>query len=280
MTDCVTFIDGDIKTKEVSMLSLTQERHRKKQTTIVHDFFPQNEPWPRKTDIACFYDSHKFDTMPIPMVIMHDALHDRVITSGIFCSGECIRQYQSEKRGFSFNTYTLHQSIFMKSQFGIGYDGVSCADSKFTLKFFGGKKTIEEFRANFKLPQVERLVDPLFMYTPLVFATIIPDKKPGITTTDLLVKEVKDKYERMNKEEDEAQIQAINDKEEKKDIATPISLASNNVPILEQLLREIEMNAGSTLEEIKKDVLKKVTERSSLSSVDATKTNKHRKLNK
>ena len=58
-------------------------------------YFPLDafRPWPRKTDICCWWDSCPFDWTPFPLPYQYDIGSNRYRSIGMFCGPSCAKAY-------------------------------------------------------------------------------------------------------------------------------------------------------------------------------------------
>ena len=186
MDALLSFDDGDVKEEVIENETLAEAHLRKIEKHVTHSLFKDGEPWPRRTNVACWHCCHTFKTMPIPMIRRYDRLLNRYVCAGIFCSTNCARAYMVEHQAHLSNQAAAYMTIMAKEVFGIPEVSARPARPRIRLKMFGGTLTIEEFRAGFSTPTVEKVVEPLFMLERPVFVQLRPDTEPGVTVTDLL----------------------------------------------------------------------------------------------
>lgn len=98
---------------------------------------------PKKTDILCWWCCHKFDGIPRFMPTKYDPVRQRFRVTGNFCSWPCVRTYMEDERRIT-NTLLLKLVWIIH---GKRYD-INKAPPRQTLKRFGGRMTIDEFRNN------------------------------------------------------------------------------------------------------------------------------------
>lgn len=96
-----------------------------------------------KTDIACFWCSHKFSTPPcfIPQKYHNGVYH----VYGNFCSYNCAAAYNISLDDYrTWDRHALMQKLY--SEISDSTEQIVPAPSRLTLKLFGGPLSIEEFR--------------------------------------------------------------------------------------------------------------------------------------
>lgn len=107
---------------------------------------------PPKTDAACWWCCHTFDWHPLSLPVHYDEKRNKFKVSGNFCSWNCMKAFNG--RTNSVNKFRQHQYIhdlfrkivLDKNGKPFPYKHIPLAPSRWTLKLFGGTKTIEEFR--------------------------------------------------------------------------------------------------------------------------------------
>ena len=107
---------------------------------------------PLKTDAACFWDCHPFDWPPLCLPVEFDEKRNRFKVTGNFCSWNCMKAFNNKSN--SVNKFRQHQYIhdlfrkivLDKNEKPFPYKHIPLAASRWSLKLFGGTKTIEEFR--------------------------------------------------------------------------------------------------------------------------------------
>lgn len=120
------------------------------------------QKWVDKTDIHCWWCCHKFDTIPC---ILPEKYHKTFFYgSGCFCSYNCAMSYNFDLNDHKvWDRQTLINLIVHKIY---GYDNITVhkAHPRQTLKMFGGKMSIENFRENNYnvTKEIKFLLPPLF----------------------------------------------------------------------------------------------------------------------
>ena len=107
-----------------------------------------NNNWPKKTDIHCWWCCHSFNTVPVAIPTKY--CNDSFTVYGCFCSYNCAMAY-------IFNTYNLNtweQYSLLKLMYykttNLNTD-IKCAPKKEILTKFGGTVDINSFRKSFTL---------------------------------------------------------------------------------------------------------------------------------
>lgn len=243
------------------MLNVLQQRMvSKRLRTFSHTLFAPNEPWPRRTDIACFHCCHQFDTIPLPGI---NRVEDSERAFGVFCSPQCFRAYAIDHRPLSWNVAVMYYSGFLLKHFGIADETQQVADPRERLQMFGGPLSIEEFRANFTKPGPRvRLEHPRFVFENPTFVEIDNDFSTGVSIGDSMADEptrIATLTNELVAEEKRAPSRAL---------LTPATkdgraVASNSLSVFEQFSRALSLNDGDT-EKAHQQVLRDAKEKSKI----------------
>lgn len=123
------------------------------------------DPWPQYSSYACYYCSHTFETTPvgIPYAIINDAF----MCYGNFCSYNCAKRYLCPKHDDDDDMACIQTycDVYVGDEQGekvqllellyhIECDApidhsIKPAPKRLVLRYFGGTKSIEEYRASF-----------------------------------------------------------------------------------------------------------------------------------
>lgn len=95
-----------------------------------------------KTNIACFYDTCKFDSPPC--YLPEKYIDDKFYVSKCFCSWNCVLRYNFELNDNKM--WTRHKLILMIVKIMYNIDDLEPSPERGTLIKFGGHLTITEFR--------------------------------------------------------------------------------------------------------------------------------------
>jgi hypothetical protein len=132
---------------------------------------------PQKTDIACFWCCHTFDTPPcaIPSHILDELWH----MYGNFCSPECTVAYLFKEKidsHIQWERYALLNTLYSQdAEVPVGSpQGIRSAPPREVLRFFGGCMEIGEYRAILH----ERKLRIDVMSTPMISIIQTMDTKP------------------------------------------------------------------------------------------------------
>lgn len=123
-----------------------------------------------KTDVVCWWDTEKFDT--VPCFIPDRIVDGKFYVIGCFCSYNCAAAYNIYDP--DMNDYNMWgRNSLIKKLYNKIYnkcDDIIPAPRRETLKKFGGILTIEEFRKNFKKCEKEYrvIMPPMKSLVPLI----------------------------------------------------------------------------------------------------------------
>ncbi len=117
----------------------------------------------RKTDVACWWCCHKFDTYPICCPLKYESKKDTFKVVGVFCSFNCAKAYSSFEYGYESSSLISYLQKRLKKQF----KNVKKAPPKSVLTMFGGPLSIEEYRETF-----DTLCTISINISPMVFLPI------------------------------------------------------------------------------------------------------------
>lgn len=126
------------------------------------------ETWPSTTEVACWYDTFPFSTVPIPLPHHYDQQKKAFVIYGNVCSVECGLAYmhRESRRHDLWERVVLFEDM-MRKVFGQKIMGCEPAPPFLTLSRFGGFYSIEEYRASFNTVKMTVIAPPFLMY-PLV----------------------------------------------------------------------------------------------------------------
>ena len=101
--------------------------------------------WPEKTDVCCWWCCHKFEESPKTLPYKRDELRNRYIVMGIFCSWSCARSYSKDDTTITSRFISGILFSFTRQIYGKLIQ-IPFAPPRQSLKMFGGKMSIEDFR--------------------------------------------------------------------------------------------------------------------------------------
>lgn len=128
-----------------------------------------NEDWPKSTNILCYYCNHKFKGKPLSMPEQYDDKKNLFKVFGVFCSWGCMKTYNNELND-SNNVFRSNLIFLLHGMLEGKYKNIKASPPKYSLKCYGGKFTIDEFRNISKQSNLnyEMLVPPLIPINPLI----------------------------------------------------------------------------------------------------------------
>jgi len=133
---------------------------------VLGDFYLNSE-WLRKTDVWCWWCCHPFDTVPIGLPVHYDEKVKRFRVKGVFCSFSCMVAYRHahEHKKHSNQVDQLILSLYKQITGSLKIEStLRPAPPRCSLKCFGGKLEIEEFRNVHKENKVLKMVEyPMFI---------------------------------------------------------------------------------------------------------------------
>lgn len=97
-----------------------------------------------KTNIACWWCCHQFDTYPVCCPVKYNQKEDLFSVVGCFCSFNCAKAYSNKEYN---SKYSMISFLYKKIQ--SEFKNIKEAPTKTVLKMFGGPLTIEEYRDTF-----------------------------------------------------------------------------------------------------------------------------------
>ena len=166
----------------------------------------------KKTDIACWWDGHQFDNMPIGLP--HKMVQNKLLVTGCFCSFECAMAYNLCQRDFKVSERTSLLKLLFRKLYPDQDDNIKYSPRK-VLQKFGGNLTIEEYRDNLRKPQkeVRVLMPPIISFAPQIEEIHLKKKKFGFKG-----RKKKEKFIPLDMKEVERAISNIKKKEKPKAI--------------------------------------------------------------
>lgn len=156
-------------TEEVSKLSMeceteSRELDRKKGFFTLNDEFIENKEWLEKTDTACWWCCHKFNSVPIGLPVYYNKVQNKYRVYGVFCSFPCVTAYDISKNS-TYKYLILDLYILLTGE----KRKLLPAPPKEVLKMFGGKLSIEEFRNATETGKIYKMIEyPMFVFSVFV----------------------------------------------------------------------------------------------------------------
>lgn len=106
--------------------------------------FISNKNWNKQTNTCCFWCCHQFNNIPFGLPIKYK--DNKFYVNGCFCSLECAAAYNFSEDKIIQDSWECYNLINLLSH-KINYKNiVKLAPDRKSLKIFGGKMTIDEFR--------------------------------------------------------------------------------------------------------------------------------------
>lgn len=109
---------------------------------ILYNYSPRI---PEKTDVWCWWCCHPFDNTPRFIPTKYDEIRQRFKVTGNFCSWSCAKTFFYNDQRYCGGSKSFMFSVLINVIHGRRYE-VPYAPPKETLRVFGGKLSIEEFR--------------------------------------------------------------------------------------------------------------------------------------
>tara|TARA_B110000093_G_scaffold183334_1_gene233691 strand:- start:11321 stop:12373 length:1053 start_codon:yes stop_codon:yes gene_type:complete len=116
----------------------------KKNTHTCLEEFIENKKWIDNTNVLCWWCCHTFENKPFGLPIKYK--NNKFSVTGCFCSLECVSSYNFNDNNNMLDVWECYSLINLLSQ-KLNYKNIiKLAPHKISLKIFGGKLDIEEFR--------------------------------------------------------------------------------------------------------------------------------------
>jgi hypothetical protein len=151
---------------------------------IFIEFMDSNrkEIWPSQTNIDCLWCNHSFDTKPFGIPIKK--IGEKYQMFGNFCCAECAASYIFDMPFLNdcekTESYSLLNYIYNEEK----SDGIKFAPSKLSLKRFGGRLTIDQYRNNLRTLSKDYniIIPPLTSIIPNIEETNISKNLSNISS--------------------------------------------------------------------------------------------------
>lgn len=133
---------------------------------VLNDFI-ETTNWINKTNIACWWCCHTFESIPIGLPV--DFCKNKFRVKGIFCTFACMIAYNNDNKNKNSNIKAMIYSLYKKlTGESVIKDNVitslNPAPNRCTLKIFGGKLSIEEFRSSSTEQKIYKMIEyPMFI---------------------------------------------------------------------------------------------------------------------
>lgn len=136
--------DGD---ESESDTEYTYKNKSKNKSIKYHKDVYTTETELSRTDIYCYNCCHPFYNKPFTLPVDYEPTLKRYKVVGNFCSPNCAKRYAIDDKILYNKVHILSQMC--REMYNSSYM-IKPAPSKFLLRCFGGKLSIEEYRNNFK----------------------------------------------------------------------------------------------------------------------------------
>ena len=148
--------------EELNEKHITNDKH----SPLLIDFIDayKNNTWPEKTNIDCLWCCHSFTNRPVGIPIKKE--NDTYYMFGCFCSPNCAAAYNFDSK---YQTNEIWERYSMLNMiYGSMNEPIKIAPPRLSLKKFGGKFTIDEFRetSEDKYNDYELIIPPLRSIIP------------------------------------------------------------------------------------------------------------------
>lgn len=126
----------------------TSENNKSRNSLILLEYSEsnKNKTWPNSIKIDCLWCCHPFSNFPFALPMKY--INNKFYVFGNFCSPECAAAYNFESNEESdeiWDRYSLLNILYKKDIDGAEVT-IKLAPPRLTLRKFGGKLTIDEFR--------------------------------------------------------------------------------------------------------------------------------------
>ena len=137
-----------------------------------------------KTDIACWWCTHNFDTMPcfIPEKLLDNTYH----VFGCFCSFNCAAAYNLQmENSYMWDRYSLLKKLCNTIQGN--NNEITIAPQREVFTKFGGVLTYEEFRKNCRtcIKEYRFIMPPMTSIVPLIEEGYTDSTKVNVSLAEL-----------------------------------------------------------------------------------------------
>jgi hypothetical protein len=121
--------------------------------------FVDNDNWLDRTNCACWWCCHTFDTLPIGLPLNFDSKTKKFRVKGVFCSFSCMIAYKNDNKVRNVDHHVRYLYKKLTGTDFIEKANLISAPPRCLLKLFGGDLTIEEFRSKFNEKKKYRMVE-------------------------------------------------------------------------------------------------------------------------
>lgn len=138
--------DIDESESDGEYISKSKSKNVNKSIKYHKDIYTSEQELSR-TDVYCYNCCHSFYNKPFTLPVDYEPNLKRYKVFGNFCSPNCAKRYAMDDKILYTKVHILSQMC--REMYDASYT-IKPAPSKFLLRCFGGKLSIEEFRNNFK----------------------------------------------------------------------------------------------------------------------------------
>lgn len=165
--------------EELNEKHITDDKH----TPLFIDFIDayKHNTWPQKTNIDCLWCCHSFTNKPVGIPIKKE--NDKYFMFGCFCNSHCAAAYNFDSKYSSNEIWERYSMLNMI--YGSMNEPIKIAPPRLSLKKFGGKFSIEEFRESCK----DKYND---------YELIMPPLRSIIPTLEEVTMDVNENYDNYN----------------------------------------------------------------------------------
>ena len=135
---------SNINKKDLSKKEQSNSLIETKNTYNCLEDFIENKNWIKKTNILCWWCCHSFENSPFGIPIKYK--NNKFYVTGCFCSLECASSYNFYENNTIQDVWECYSLINLLSQKLEYKNIIKLAPHKVSLKIFGGKLDIDEFR--------------------------------------------------------------------------------------------------------------------------------------
>jgi hypothetical protein len=142
--DNFSSLPSNINKKDLSKKEQSNSLIETKNTYNCLEDFIENKNWIKKTNILCWWCCHSFENSPFGIPIKYK--NNKFYVTGCFCSLECASSYNFYENNTIQDVWECYSLINLLSQKLEYKNIIKLAPHKVSLKIFGGKLDIDEFR--------------------------------------------------------------------------------------------------------------------------------------
>tara|TARA_B100000780_G_C21125699_1_gene456702 strand:+ start:678 stop:1706 length:1029 start_codon:yes stop_codon:yes gene_type:complete len=137
-------ISNTVETEEAQHSKINNNIIENKKIYNSLEEFIENKDWLKSTNVLCWWCCHTFDNSPFGIPIKFKK--EKFFVQGCFCSLECACSYNFYENNTTQDKWECYSLINLLSQKIGNKNIIKLAPHKVSLKIFGGKLDIDEFR--------------------------------------------------------------------------------------------------------------------------------------